>query len=76
MAPVAPDHEAILDGMKRAPGALASIGLLFIHGVGLIAATFEIVVIARDTRSASWPWSRPGGCCALGWSRWAPGVTR
>jgi Zn-dependent protease len=53
-APVARSMEAILDGMKRAPGALASIGLLFIYGVGLLAATFGIVLIAGDTRSASW----------------------
>jgi Zn-dependent protease len=53
-AVVARTMEALLDGMKRAPGALASIGLLLVYGISLLVAAFGVVFVANQTGPASW----------------------
>lgn len=51
---VARTMESILDGIKRAPGVLATLGLLALYGVGFITAAFGVFIVASETGSPSW----------------------
>lgn len=57
---VAGTMEAILDAAKPAPGLLASLGLLALYGLGLLAGTVAVIVLASETASANWrPFAQP-----------------
>jgi Zn-dependent protease len=46
--------EAIVEAVKPAPRALATVGLMMLYGVGLLAGTFGIVMVASETGPARW----------------------
>jgi Zn-dependent protease len=53
-AAIARTMESVVDGMKRAPGALASLALLAVYAFTTVCGLIGIVWLAMETRSASW----------------------
>ena len=46
--------EGVLDGTKRAPGVLATLGLLGVYGLAMLAGLVGVVLVASETGSADW----------------------